>query len=100
MRIERLSDENRRVLRERMRTPFRAFVALLGLLGVIVLLGALLPFRWSWVIEAAAVSMVAVVLLFSMEVIKEPPLTRLFAFAGFGWVAVLLGVTVLDYFTR
>ena len=44
--------------------------------------------------------MVATVLLFSMEVRKEPPLTRVFSLLGFCWVAVLFGMTLIDYLTR
>ncbi len=101
MRIVTLSDEDKRVLWHHMRTPTYAFIALLMMLGVIVLLGAFLPFRWSWVVEGIiATSMVLTVLLFSMEVLKEPPLTRVFAAVGFCWVAVLFGVTLVDYLTR
>ena len=101
MRIVTLSDEDKRVLWHHMRTPTYAFVALLIMLGVIVLFGAFLPFRWSWVIEAAvAAAMVLTVLLYSMEVLKEPPLVRVFSAMGFCWVAVLFGITLIDYLTR
>ncbi len=101
MRIVTLSDEDKRVLWHHMRTPTYAFVALLLMLGVIVLFGAFLPFRWSWVIEGTvATAMVLTVLLYSMEVLKEPPLVRVFSAMGFCWVAVLFGVTLIDYLTR
>ncbi len=96
-----LSEADQHVLRERMRTPAYAFVALLAMLGVIVLLGGYLPFRNAWMLEATLTfAMVLTVLLFSMEVLKEEPILRVFSFAGFFWVLVLMGMTVLDFLTR
>lgn len=96
-----ISAEDRRLLWHHMRTPTYSFVALLVLLGLIVAMGAFLPVRWSWAIEAgAATAMVLTVLLFSMEVLKEAPLMRVFAGLGFCWVAVLFGITLVDYLTR
>ncbi len=67
----KISDADKRALWHHMRTPTYSFVALLALLGLIVLLGAFLPVRWSWVVEAGAVTaMVLTVLLFSMEVLE------------------------------
>lgn len=97
----KLSDEAERTLWHHMRTPAYTFVALLVMLGGIVLLGAILPFPSAWMVEAAlAVTMVVTVLLFSMEVVKEPPMMRVFAAMGFFWVLILLGMTVIDYLTR
>ena len=96
-----LSPEDRRVLRERLRTPFITLVALLLLLGVNVLLGALLPFRQVWMVEAAvALAMVVMVLWASMELPQEPPIIRFFALVGFFWVAILFTMTLVDYLTR
>ena len=96
-----ISDEDERVIWHHMRMPAYTFVALLVLLGGEVLLGAILPFPGAWILEACiAVSMVVTVLLFSMEVLEEPPLMRVFAGLGFFWVAVLMGITVIDYLTR
>ena len=44
--------------------------------------------------------MVATVLLFSMEIIEDPPLTRLFSVIGFCWVGILFAMTMIDYLTR
>ena len=44
--------------------------------------------------------MVLVVLIFSMELIHEPPLMRLFSAISFFWVAILFSMTLLDYLTR
>ena len=90
-----------RALWHHMRTPTFTFLVLMVLLGGITLLGAILPFPDAWIVEAIlAVTMVVVVLLFSMEVLKEPPLMRVFAAIGFIWVMVLMGITVIDYLTR
>ncbi|MDQ2803510.1 MAG: oxidase [Pseudomonadota bacterium] len=96
-----ISDEDKRVLWRHMRKPAITFVALLVMLGVIVLLGAFLPFSKAWIIEASvATLMVVTVLLFSMEVLEEAPLMRVFAGLGFFWVAILFGITLIDYLTR
>jgi len=40
------------------------------------------------------------VILFFMNVKAESPLTKLFAGAGFFWMILLLGQTMLDYISR
>ena len=96
-----LSDADKRVLRERLRTPLVTLLALLLLLGVNVLLGAWLPFRQVWMVEAAVtLAMVATVLWASMELPQEPPIIRFFALVGFFWVAILFTMTLVDYLTR
>ena len=40
------------------------------------------------------------VVLFFMNVKAESPLTKLYAGAGFFWLILLLGQTMLDYFSR
>ncbi|GAN76728.1 hypothetical protein [Acidisphaera rubrifaciens] len=84
-----------------MRVAVAAFAALLVGLGAIVVLGVVAPSSASSVIMLVLLAaMVATVLLFSMEVPQEPPLTRFFSGLGFAWVAILVGMTLLDYFTR
>ena len=96
-----LSGADKLALWRHMRVPTYSFVALLLLLGGIVLLGAIQPFAWAWILEALlAVTMVAIVLLFSMELLKEPSLMRVVASIGFLWVLILMSFTVLDYLTR
>ena len=96
-----LSDADKRVLWRQMRTPLISLVALLLLLGVNVVLGAWLPFRQVWMVEAAvALAMVAIVLWASMELPQEPPIIRFFALVGFFWVAILFTMTLVDYLTR
>jgi len=96
-----LSAQDRHLLWSKMRTPVIVLVALLLMLGTMVLLGAWLPFRQVWIIEAViTLLMVGTVLIVSMELGSEPPIIRFFAVVGFFWVAILFGMTLLDYFTR
>ncbi len=98
-----MTHEDWRTIRHRLRSPVLCFVALLLLLGVNVLLGVYAPFRWRniWMIEAGiAVAMVLIVLVFSMELVREPPVIRLFAGVGFYWLVILFSLTLLDYLTR
>ena len=91
----------RRAFVQRMRVPLLAFAALLVLLAAIVLLGALVPsLAASWVELGLALCMAVTVLLFSMEVREETPILRLFSGLGFAWVAILFGMTLVDYLTR
>ncbi len=93
--------DDRRALWAHMRTPLLSFAAMICLLGVIVLCGATLPTRWIWMVEAlSTLTMVTLVLAVSMEVTHEPPLIRLFACVGFIWVAILFGMTLVDYLFR
>lgn len=99
--VPALSPDDRRVLRERLRTPAITLAVLLLLLAVEVTLGAFLPFRQVWMIEAAiALAMVGTVLWVSMELPQEPPIIRFFALVGFFWVAILFTMTLVDYLTR
>jgi cytochrome c oxidase subunit 4 len=96
-----LSADDRALLRRHLRTPGLTFLALLALLAVNVTLGATLPFAQVWIVELLVVAvMVALILLVSMEVIREPPLIRLFSGLGFFWVAILVGMTLTDYLAR
>lgn len=96
-----MSSEDWRALWQHMRTPVFAFAALLVLLGINGTLGEFVPFPNVWMIEAAvAVTMVLVVLAFTMELLDEPPILPLFTFISFFWVAILFSLTLLDYLTR
>jgi cytochrome c oxidase subunit 4 len=96
-----LSTTDQRLLWSRMRKPAFTLLALLVLLGIIVVLGAWLPFRTVWIVEAAVtLAMVAIVLMVSMELPSEPPIIRFFALIGFFWVAILFTMTLLDYLSR
>lgn len=101
MALTPLSEADRRLLWSKMRTPAIVLVVLMLMLGTIVLLGAWMPFRQAWIIEAVlTLLMVGTVLIVSMELGSEPPIIRFFAVVGFFWVAILFGMTLLDYFTR
>lgn len=96
-----MTDAEKQDFRRRMRVPTFAFAALLLLLGVNVLLGAWMPFGAVWLLELlVALAMIVVVMLFSMEVLHEPPLIRLFSVLGFCWVGILFAMTLIDYTTR
>jgi cytochrome c oxidase subunit IV len=59
----------------------------LGPLNIVVALGI------------AAIKM-SLVIWFFMHVRTDNPLTKLFVFAGFFWMAILLALTLGDYFSR
>ena len=84
-----------------MREPIVTTVVLLALLGVSVLLATTRIVPGAGYIEMGIAGvMVTIVLLFSMEIRREAPLVRLFSVLGFFWVAILFGLTMLDYLTR
>ncbi len=84
-----------------MRVPAFAFAALMLLLCTNVALGFFMPFGTVWILELAVLlAMVVIVLLFSMEVIEEPPLFKLFSVLGFCWLGILFTMTMIDYATR
>ncbi len=86
-------------LRAQLRTPALIWVALMALLCVISAVGVLAP-RW-WELELACMGlMVGIVIIFSMEMLRHQPIVRLFSVLGFFWVAILFGLTMLDYLTR
>jgi cytochrome c oxidase subunit 4 len=96
-----MTPDNRHLLWRHMRRPLAAFAALLTLLATNLLLGALHPFAKVWIAECAIMAaMVLVVLLISMEVLREPPLLRVFSFLGFFWVAIMFAMTSVDYLSR
>ncbi len=81
--------------------PALVWIALMALLGAISAIGALVPRGHWWVAElACAGAMVAIVVLFSMEMWRHAPIVRLFSVLGFFWVAILFGLTMVDYATR
>ena len=88
-------------LRQHLRTPVLALFALLALLGVNVLLGIFFIGGHAWIAEGfVAATMVAIVIMFAMEAVKDAPITRLFAAIGFVWGLILFGLTMVDYVTR
>ena len=96
-----LTEEQKRDVTARMKVPTISFAVLMALLAINVLLGATIPFEQVWILETVVLAtMVVVVLLLSMEVVKEPPLIRLYAVLGFCWVSILFTMTLIDYLTR
>ncbi len=90
-----------RTLFHHMRPALFSFVTLLVLLSINLVLGATVPFRLTFIAEGVVLlCMVLTVLLISMEVLKDPPLIRLFSGIGFFWVAILFTMTLVDYLTR
>ena len=84
-----------------MRGPLLTAGALLLLLAANLALGWWQPFATAWAVELAVmVAMIAAVLLFSMEVIDDPALIKLFSVLGFCWVAILFAMTLVDYVGR
>ena len=87
-------------LKQKLRMPFIVMLVLWGLLLFNSLLGVFIHNN-AWYVEVpVAAAMVAVVILFSMEGVKEPSLVRLFTSVGFMWVAILFALTMVDYATR
>ena len=96
-----LTPEERRELAHHMREPVLTFIALFVFLALNVGVGWWQPFPNAWMVEAPImVLMIAIVLLFSMDVIKEPALVKFFSVLGFCWVAILFTMTLIDYSTR
>ena len=57
------------------------------------------PFNIVIALLIAAFKM-SLVIWFFMHVRTDNPLTKLFVFAGFFWMAILLSLTLGDYFSR
>ena len=97
----RVTKEQKRELVHRMREPLMTFAALAGLLALNAITGWFQFFPNTWALNLGVlVLMIFTVLLFSMEVIKDPPLIRFFSFLGFCWVGILFTMVLIDYVTR
>ena len=93
--------EQRREIWTHLRVPAFAAGSLLCFLAAIVLFGTLVPSRTASFIEAGlTICMMITVLLFSMEVREQPPLMRFYASLGFCWLAILVAMTMVDYWSR
>ena len=83
------------------RTYYSAFAALLALLVATVLIAQLDLGRWNFPTAAGIATVKGLlIVLFFMHVRYSPPLTWLFAGAGFFWLGILFGLTYSDYATR
>ena len=95
------TDEQKRLIWTRMRVPVFTFAALMVFLAINLAVGWLHPIENAWIVEAPIMAlMIVIVLLFSMEVIHDPPLVRFFSVRGFCWVAILFTMTLIAYSTR
>jgi cytochrome c oxidase subunit 4 len=82
-------------------TLARVFCALIGLLALTALATLLPPGPWSLAIALGiATAKLALIFLYFMQVRYRGGLIRLFAIAGFFWLAVAGALTFADYFTR
>jgi cytochrome c oxidase subunit 4 len=80
---------------------FRTYVALVGLL-CLTACASRLPSGWysTPLALAAATGKLVIIFLSFMHLSRQKPLVRIFAVAGFFWLAVLLVLAASDYFTR
>ena len=96
-----LTRDQRQALKHALREPVLTFLALIGLLTINVVTGYLQPFPQVWMLNLGVMAlMIATVLLFSMEVIREPALICFFSVLGFCWVGILMTMTLIDYTNR
>ena len=95
------TDAQRRAFLGKMNIPIRVFGGLILSLGTMVLFGATTPAPWIWTLEVALLLvMVVVTMLYSMEVLEEVPLMRMWSVVGFAWLCILFGMVLIDYLTR
>lgn len=88
-------------LRRALVQPILTLCALMALLLLDALLGYFFIANRTWIIEAfVSIAMGIVILMFSMEGLKDPALMRLFTFVGFFWLCILFALTMVDYATR
>jgi cytochrome c oxidase subunit 4 len=86
-------------------TPVRTYVLIWLALSILTLVTFYVstinlgPFNVVVALAIAAFKM-SLVIWFFMHVRTDSPLTKLFVFAGFFWIAILLTFTLGDYFSR
>lgn len=77
------------------------FAALLCLLVLTIAAAMLEPGPWSGLVAVSIATAKAVlIVLFFMHVREETALVRIFAFAGFLWLGLLMLLMLSDYLTR
>ena len=77
------------------------YLALLALLGLTATATLLPPGPWSTPIAlGVATAKGALIFIYFMRLRERLGLIRLFALAGFFWLAILLALTFADFFTR
>jgi cytochrome c oxidase subunit 4 len=86
-------------------TPVRTYVAIWAILTFLTFFTFYVstinlgPWNIVAALGIAAIKM-SLVIWFFMHVRTDNPLTKLFVFAGFFWMAILLALTLGDYFSR
>jgi cytochrome c oxidase subunit 4 len=86
-------------------TPVRTYVLIWLILTILTFVTFYVstinlgPFNIVIALGIAAFKM-SLVIWFFMHVRTDNPLTKLFVFAGFFWIAILLALTLGDYFSR
>jgi len=86
-------------------TPVRTYFLIwlaLSVLTVITFLVSKIDLGAFNIVIALAIAAfkMSLVIWFFMHVRTDNPLTKLFVFAGFFWIAILLALTLGDYFSR
>ena len=77
------------------------FLILMVLTGTTVWVSTIEMGEWNVVVAITiAIVKATLVLLFFMHVKQGSSLTKLFAFAGFFWLMILLIITMTDYMSR
>ena len=86
-------------------TPVRTYVLIWLILTIMTFITYYVaqidlgPFNVVIALGIAAFKM-SLVIWFFMHVRADNPLTKLFVFAGFFWMAILIALTLGDYFSR
>jgi len=79
----------------------RVYLALLVLLGLTAAAARLPAGAWSTPVSLVfATAKAALIFIWFMRLREQSGLVRLFALAGFFWLAILLGLTFAEVFTR
>ena len=86
-------------------TPVRTYVVIwlaLSILTVVTFLVSKVDLGALNIVIALLIAAfkMSLVIWFFMHVRSDSPLTKLFVFAGFFWIAILLVFTLGDYFSR
>ena len=86
-------------------TPVRTYVVIwlaLSILTVVTFLVSKVDLGALNIVIALLIAAfkMTLVIWFFMHVRTDNPLTKLFVFAGFFWMAILLALTLGDYFSR
>ena len=86
-------------------TPVRIYVGIWAALLVLTLTTTLVSYLelgpWNIVVALLiAFTKASLVVFIFMHVKWSSPMTKLFVFSALGWLVLLLGVTLSDYFSR